>query len=207
MLVNRFFIFLWKVHVMIFRPEASRASLEFRGGGGGWGGIPWNSLWGRDARFSKSWPYFSYFRQKMVIFFTRFQTWCRQILCYHLRLERQEKDFVKAISNLPITLSFLFISNWNDKYGLAFPNSLDSDQNKQSLYNNTRFQTKTAQTPYPLGRNIVREYPPEASILASIVTEFRSSIWLRHWPSCGNSFLRWSQFLRSLALRNILFDL
>ena len=95
-----------------------------------------------------------------------------------LRLERQEKDFVKAISNLPITLSFLFISNSNDKYGLAFPNSLDSDQNKLSLY---PFSDQKGAKIIPFGatytyKAIVREYPPGASILASIVTEFRSSI-------------------------------
>ena len=35
-------------------------------------GTPGNSWWGSAAQFSKSWPYF---RPKIVIFHTRFQTW------------------------------------------------------------------------------------------------------------------------------------
>lgn len=46
---------------------------------------------------------------KIVACYTRFKTWCRQKLCYRywLRLERQQKHFVKAILNLPITSFFL----------------------------------------------------------------------------------------------------
>ena len=49
------------------------------------------------------------------------------------RLERQQKDFLKLISNLHIALSFLFIWDLNDKYVHALPNSLE---------NLTRIQTK-----------------------------------------------------------------
>ena len=49
------------------------------------------------------------------------------------RLERQQKDFLKLISNLHIALSFLFIWDLNDKYVHALPNSLE---------NHTRIQTK-----------------------------------------------------------------
>ena len=146
MLVNRFFIFPWNVRVMIYRPKASRASLEFRGVGGR--GIPGNSLWGRDARFSKScWPYF---RQKMVIFYTSFQTWCRQkyIMLSLLRLERQEKDFVKAISNC--LLLFLSYSVRIETTNTALHSRIPSISTK--IY--TRFQTKTGQTLFPLGRHI-----------------------------------------------------
>ena len=63
--------------------------------------------------------------QKNVNFHTRFQTWRRSqnviiyILTSHkteimsplLRLERQQKDFLKSISNSHIRLSFLLIRN------------------------------------------------------------------------------------------------
>ena len=53
-----------------------------------------------------------------------------------LRLERQEKDFLKSTSNSHVTLSFLFIWNWNDIYVHAFPRKPypNSDQSRQSLY-------------------------------------------------------------------------
>ena len=58
---------------------------------------------------------------------TRFQTWKRitkrNITCLHkteimsslLRLKPPEKDFFNTISNSHITLSFLFMWNWNDE--------------------------------------------------------------------------------------------
>ena len=56
---------------------------------------------------------------------------------YHqlLSLEQQQKDLLKSISNSHISLSFLFILGWNDKYS-TFMHS------RSSLENHTRFQTK-----------------------------------------------------------------
>ena len=59
------------------------------------------------------------------------------------------------MSNSHITLSFLFIWNWIDKYVHAFPDSLESRyriQTKLEAY--IRFLSKPAQNPYPLGRHI-----------------------------------------------------
>ena len=86
---------------------------------------------------------------------TRFQAWRRQKLCYHF-LERQQKGFLKSISNSHIILSFLFIWNWNDKYVHALPNSLENHTRIQTKIGKVyaRFQRKTAQKPYPLGRHI-----------------------------------------------------
>ena len=55
-----------------------------------------------------------------------------------LKLERQQKDFLKSISNCysPITLSFLFIYNWNDKYFHMFIHS------RSFLETSTQLQTK-----------------------------------------------------------------
>ena len=86
---------------------------------------------------------------------TRFQAWRRQKLCYHF-LERQQKGFLKSISNSHIILSFLFIWNWNDKYVHALPNSLENHTRIQTKIGKVyaRFQSKTAQKPYPWGRYI-----------------------------------------------------
>ena len=66
-----------------------------------------------------------------------------------LRLEREQKDS-------HITPSFLFIWNWNDKYFRALPYSLEKHSLIQTKTGKvfTRFQTKKAQKPYPLGRHI-----------------------------------------------------
>ena len=111
------------------------------------GGTPVNSWWGCAARFYKSWPHF---RPKYVIFHTRVQTgplksipffrpalW--EIMLSLLRLEGQQRDFLKAILNSHITLSILFIWNWHEKYVHTlpwFPRKLkpDLDKNGQNLY-------------------------------------------------------------------------
>ena len=92
---------------------------------------------------------------------TRFQTWRRQKLCYHIkfRLERrQQRDVLKSLSYSHIyTLSFLFIWNWIDKYVHAFPWKPypNSDQNRQRVYpfwdKNYTLHTYKAN---------VRKYPP-----------------------------------------------
>ena len=82
------------------------------------GGTPRNSRWGYAARFSKSW---SSFRPKNVIFHTRFQTCLWEIMSSLLRLNANKQDFLKSISNSHISLSLLFIWNWNDRYFHTFP--------------------------------------------------------------------------------------
>ena len=81
-----------------------------------------------------------------------------------LRLERQEKDFLKSTSNSSIILYCLFIWNWNDKYVHAFPRKpyLNSDQNRQSLY---PFLDQNGAKPIPFGvthtkKGNIIEYPP-----------------------------------------------
>ena len=86
------------------------------GGGGGGGGL----------QFSKSWPYF---RPKNFIFHIHFQTWPQkslpvfrpglsEIMSSFLRWQRQQKRFLICII---ISLSFLYIWNWNDKYVHTLP--------------------------------------------------------------------------------------
>ena len=92
-------------------------------------GTPENSLWGCATRFSKSRPYF---RPKNVIFHTRFQNRSlkstpfsdlafRQKLRYHYLDQSANKKFFQAISNSHISLSFLLIWNWKDKYFHTLP--------------------------------------------------------------------------------------
>ena len=40
----------------------------------------------------------------------------RQKLCHHYQVRAETKTFSKCISNTHISISFLFIWNWNDKY-------------------------------------------------------------------------------------------
>ena len=116
-------------------------------GGGGGGGTLRNSWWGCVARTSKCWPYF---RPKNVIFHTRFQTWPAKIhtrfqislrnswgrlLASLLRLERHQKNFLKAISNSRISLSFL------SSFGIEMINTFI--RSRSFLENHTQFQTKT----------------------------------------------------------------
>ena len=81
-----------------------------------------------------------------------------------LRLERQEKDFLKSTSKSQITLSFLFIWNLNDIYVHAFPRKPypNSDQNRQNLY---PFSDQNGAKTLPFGaahtyKANIREYPP-----------------------------------------------
>ena len=81
-----------------------------------------------------------------------------------LRLERQEKDFLKSTSNSHVTLSFLFIWNWNDIYVHAFPRKPypNSDQSRQSLY---QFSDQNGPKTIPFGVAHTKkankiEYPP-----------------------------------------------
>ena len=78
-----------------------------------------------------------------------------EIMSSLLRLKPQQKDFLKTISKSPratdglsnshSTLSSLFIWNWFDEH---------IDTQLRFLRKHTRFQTKTAQRPYPWGRHI-----------------------------------------------------
>ena len=70
-----------------------------------------------------------------------------------LKLERQEKVLLESTSSSHITLSFLFI--WNQTINKFIVHSLENHTRIQTkidkVYTNyTRFQTKTAQNPYPL---------------------------------------------------------
>ena len=94
------------------------------------GSTPGNSWWGCAARFSKSWPDFRpkkcnsphSFSDQTSKIHTRFQTWPLGrnyvIITYILA---QTKKLFKAISNSHISLSFLLIWNWNDKYVHTLP--------------------------------------------------------------------------------------
>ena len=80
----------------------------------------------------------------------------RNITCLHnteimsplLRLERQQKDFLKSISNSHIRLSFLLIRNTSIHDRISFVNHTGLQTRMGKIY--TRFQTNTEQKPYPL---------------------------------------------------------
>ena len=94
----------------------------------GRGGTPGNFWWGCTARFSKSWPYF---RPKTSFFTTVFRPGLNPYplldlafkkLCPHyLDWNSNRKDFLKSMSKSFISLSFLLIWNWNNKYVRTFP--------------------------------------------------------------------------------------
>ena len=77
------------------------------------------------------------------------------------RLERKQKN-IQAISNSHISLSFLLIWNWNDKYVHTLRSSLEDHTRYQTKMGKvyTRFQTKTAQKPYPMGQHKYKGVPP-----------------------------------------------
>ena len=136
-----------------------------------------------SAQFFKSWPHF---RPKNVIFNTRFQTWTRsqnatymftqtEVMSSLLRLEGQQNHFLKFIAIRICTLSFYLELK---HYTTVVPQF----QTKMGK-NCTRFRTKTAQKPYPLGRHwhaymaFIREYPPPRAILVFL------RIHVIVWPS------------------------
>ena len=117
--------------------------------------------------------------KKNVIFRTRFQIWPlksipvfrpggdhktqhkhwheTEIMSSLLRLNVQQIDFLKSISNSHITLSFLFI--WNSEATNTLIHHRSSFVNHNRFQTKmskvcTLFQTKTEQKPYPMGRHI-----------------------------------------------------
>ena len=130
------------------------------------GGYSWQFLWGCSAWFSKSWPYF---RPRNVIFHTRFQTWPlgrNYVTITQIRAET--KKFFKGISNSHISISFLFIWNWNGKYVHTFPQFPRKphpipNPNGQSVY--YQFSDQKGPKTIPFGAvhtylDYIREYPP-----------------------------------------------
>ena len=81
------------------------------------------------------------------------------------RLERQIKELLKSTSNTYITILFLILlflsqyssGTWNDKYVHVLAKM-------GKIY--TRFQTKTAQKPYPLGGGGAQTYMGNISAYA-----------------------------------------
>ena len=107
-------------------------------------GTPGNSWWGSATRFFKSSPDFRPkkcnfphpFSDKTSKIHTRFQIWpLGRNYVMITQIRAQTKKLFKSISNSHISLSFLLIWNWNDKYVHTL---------RSSLENNTRFQTKCA---------------------------------------------------------------
>ena len=144
------------------------------------GGTPRNSRWGVPPGSPNPDPISD--QKNVRIFHTRFQTWrwsqnvtlhvyIKQKLCHHWRdqrLKRQQKYFLKSISNSHITLSF-------PSFGIETTNTLI--HNCSSVVNHTRFQTKMGKVyivPFsdqngaktlPFGAAhtymaYIREYPP-----------------------------------------------
>ena len=110
-----------------------------------------------------------------------------------LRLERQEKDFLKSTSNSHITLSFLSYS-----FGIKTTKRETTNTFMHSLENHTRvqtriskvytpFQTKTAQKPYPLGYpppppGIVWNIPPRVIQSSQSLTDSSHSVQNHRYP-------------------------
>ena len=129
-------------------------------------GTPGNSWWGCDVCFLKS---RLYFRPKKCNFphpfsdqtskiHTRFQTWAlgrNYVIITYIRAQRKKK-FFKFISNSYI---FLFLSysfemeTINFSYIPVAPSRTIPDS-RLKWEECTRFQTKTSQKPYLMGRHI-----------------------------------------------------
>ena len=118
------------------------------------GGTPGNSWQGCAARFFKSRPDF---RPKNVIFHTHFQTWpLGRNYCIITQIRAQTKKFFKSISNWYI---FFLSYSFGIEMIKTFIHSRSSLKNHIRFQTKmgkeyTRFQTKTAQKPYPMGRHI-----------------------------------------------------
>ena len=107
--------------------------------------------------------------KKNVIFQTRFQTWplkfipilrpdLRKIMSSLLSLEQQQKRFLKIHFEFAYFSFFLSLSVKIETIN-TFVHSRSSLENHTRFQTKmskvyTRFQTKTAQNPYPLGRHI-----------------------------------------------------
>ena len=133
----------------------------------GGGVTPGNSWWGYAALFSKSSPYF---RPKNVIFHTRFQTRpLKSIPVFRpglqaeimwlslLRLERKQNSSSNPFRfRIFLCLSYSFgMETINFSSVPIVPSKPIPDSRPkwvQCMY--TRFQTKTAQKPYPMVRHI-----------------------------------------------------
>ena len=118
------------------------------------GGTPWNYWWGCAAQFSKSRPHFG---PKNVIFHSRFQTWPLRIVSSLLRLEEEQKRFLKYHSQF--VYFFFFLPHLELKRWIRSYTTTSSLENHTWFHTQmgkvfTRFQTKRVQKPYPLGRHI-----------------------------------------------------
>ena len=100
-------------------------------------------------------PHFPHPFSDLEVVTKRNITYKTEIMSSLERLKRQQKYFLKSISNSHITLSF-------PSFGIETTNTLI--HNRSSFVNHTRFQTKlgkiytrfqtkTGQKPYPLGRH------------------------------------------------------
>ena len=78
-----------------------------------------------------------------------------------LRLERQQKDFLKSISNSQNIPLWIFIHETTNAFMHSLENYTRIQTKKGKVY--TRFQTKTAQKPYSV-RQIYGSTPPEINI-------------------------------------------
>ena len=147
--------------------ECSGCRLKVRSNMCSPGGFSWEFLVGVPcaARFSKSWPDF---RPKSVIVRTRFQT-CPLGGNYIIitQIGAQTNEFFKSISNSHISLSFLLVWNWNDKYVhtlLKFPRKPHpiTDQNYQRLYpfSDQNGAKTLSDGAAHIHMAYIREYPP-----------------------------------------------
>ena len=134
--------------------------------GGGGKGTPGNSWWECSARFPKSRPYF---RPKNVILQTRFHTrplksipvfrsglqaWIMSSL---LRLEcKQNNSSNPFLIRIFLFLSFSFAIETRNTF-VHSCSSLENHTRFQTKMGKvyTRFQTKIAQKPYPMGRHLL----------------------------------------------------
>ena len=127
------------------------------------GGYSWEFLVGVCCRVlqilpriqTKNYNYPHPFSDQTSKIHTRFQTWPLGRNYFIItQIRAQTQKLFKPIWNSHISLSFLLIWNCNDKNVHTLPQfprkpNPIPDQNGQSV---CRFQTKTAQKPYPMGR-------------------------------------------------------
>ena len=157
-------------------------------------GTPGNAWWGSAAQFCKSWPYF---RPKIVIFLTRFQTWPLKFIPVFRRVggHKTQHHTRFTYTNLHINNFFLIHfelkrrTHWYTTVVLRKPYPIP-DQNGQNLepfsdQNRVKVKPFGAAHTYMAG---IREYctvpPPPlgTEILTWLTDQWRIPKWVERVP-------------------------
>ena len=158
-----------------------------------WRNSVWKLWWECATRSSKSWRYF---RPKKIIFLHPFSDLAFRLL----RLEQQQKRFLKFHFEFAYFFSLLLIWNWHNKYVLTLPQFswkpyLFSDQNDAKtlpLYGLYR-----GVPPPPLGRKTRRPFGHKRAKI--VIVDSSKSVKNHHF--CAQSSHSFNIFERNVLLK------